>query len=308
MISRVFSVSKLASPLPVLLLCAAVCATAPALAQTPSVVVPVVVPVVVASIKPLQLIAAAVTDGISVPTLISKVAQDPHHSSLRPSERRNLQDAALVLWAGPLLELPLEEVIGSLVVPVITAQHLPQMIVLDVDGVPDPHLWLDSRNARQIGLALQNTLSQLDPTNAARYAANNARFTEQLDKLDAELQQALLPLQTQAWAVSHHAFRYFARQYGLQEPLALTDTGNNALGVRSALTVREQMAAQQIHCLLTEPTENHVELASLLDDKNFRIVTADGLGMNLSPSADAYAQLLRQLSQALQTCMGAHHE
>jgi zinc transport system substrate-binding protein len=307
MISRVFSVGKFASPLLALFLCVGTCL---ALAQTQSVVVPVpvVVPVVVASIKPLQLIAAAVTDGISVPTLISKAAQDPHHAALRPSERRNLQDAALVLWTGPLLELPLEEVIGSLVVPVITAQHLPQIIVLDVDGVPDPHLWLDSRNARQIGLALQNTLSQLDPTNAARYAANNARFTEQLDKLDAELQQALLPLQTQVWAVSHHAFRYFARQHGLQEPLALTDTGNNALGVRSALTVREQMASQKIHCLLTEPTENHVELASVLDDKNFRIVAADGLGMNLNPSADAYAQLLRQLSQALQTCMGAHHE
>jgi zinc transport system substrate-binding protein len=240
--------------------------------------------------------------------VVMSAGQDPHHAALRPSERRHLQQAALVLWAGPLLELPLQKVFGSLAVPVITAQHLPQMTVIDIDGVPDPHLWLDSRNARQIAAAVQHTLTQIDAGNATRYATNYQRFSAELDQVDAAIAQQLQPLQQQRWAVSHHAFRYFARQHGLQEPLALTDTSNNALGVRSALSVREQMAAQHIQCLLTEPTENHVELSTLLDDNAFRIVAADGLGTALPVSAGAYAQLLQQLSQALQVCMGAAHE
>jgi zinc transport system substrate-binding protein len=295
MISRPFIVSKLATAL--ILLGSAL----PAFSQAQA-------PQVVASIKPLQLIAAAITDGISAPAVVMSAGQDPHHAALRPSERRHLQQAALVLWAGPLLELPLQKVFGSLAVPVITAQHLPQMTVIDIDGVPDPHLWLDSRNARQIAAAVQHTLTQIDAGNATRYATNYQRFSAELDQVDAAIAQQLQPLQQQRWAVSHHAFRYFARQHGLQEPLALTDTSNNALGVRSALSVREQMAAQHIQCLLTEPTENHVELSTLLDDNAFRIVAADGLGTALPVSAGAYAQLLQQLSQALQVCMGAAHE
>src|SRR5690606_9203123 len=54
-------------------------------------------PAVLASIKPLQLIAAAITDGVSTPQLVMDGGHDPHHITLRPSDRRKLQQADLVL-------------------------------------------------------------------------------------------------------------------------------------------------------------------------------------------------------------------
>ncbi len=265
-------------------------------------------PQVVASIKPLQLIAAAITDGVSTPALAVGGGQDPHHMSLRPSERRDLQQAALVLWVGPMLELPLVDVVEDLDAIVITAQQLPAMHVVVVDDGNDPHLWLDSQNARRIAAALATGLQQLDAFNAAQYSANATRFAQSLDALDVEISKALQPLQATPWAVSHHAFRYFAQQHALQEPLALTDSSNNAPGVRSVVKMREQLAAQHISCLLTEPTENHQQIDALLSGSSINIVSADVLGTTLEPAADAYGNLLRQLTEALQRCMGGSNE
>ena len=265
-------------------------------------------PQVVASIKPLQLIAAAITDGVSTPALAIGSGQDPHHLSLRPSERRVLQQAALVLWVGPMLELPLVDVIEDIDAVVITAQQLPAMHIATVTDGNDPHLWLDSLNARRIAAALATALQQLDAANAAQYSSNATRFSQTLDALDADIDQALQSLQAAPWAVSHHAFRYFAQQRGLQEPLALTDSSNNAPGVRSVVAMREQLAEQQIACLLTEPTENHQQLDALLSGSNINIVSADVLGSTLEPAANAYGSLLWQLTQAVQQCLGGRNE
>ncbi|MES2605288.1 MAG: zinc ABC transporter substrate-binding protein [Pseudomonadota bacterium] len=265
-------------------------------------------PTVVASIKPLQLVAAAITDGVTTPVLVMNAGQDPHHASLRPSERRSLQQAALVLWVGPILEQPLTDVIAELKVPVLTAQQLPDITLLDSEGVTDPHLWLDSRNARHVANALMQQLQQLDPEHAAQYQDNFRRFSAQLDQTDIAIANKLQPLKAQQWAVSHHAFRYFAAQFALQEPIALTDSSNETPGVRSTMALREAIANDKVQCLLTEPTENQLELDSLLDGKTINIVAADVLGVSLPVSATAYGELLTQLGTAMTQCFGDSNE
>jgi zinc transport system substrate-binding protein len=199
-------------------------------------------------------------------------------------------------------------VIAELDARVVTAQQLPGIQLGTVEGAADPHLWLDSTNARLVAAALATALQQLDPANAERYRVNTERFAAALVALDMELAQTLQPLRAKPWAVSHDAFRYFTQQHGLQQPLTLTDSSNNAPGVRSVVAMREQLVAQQIRCLLTEPTENHQQLDSLLSGSDITIVSADVLGVSIEPTVDAYPQLLRQLAVALQLCMGERDE
>lgn len=65
-------------------------------------------PNVQTSILPLQSIAAFVMQGVGTPDVIVSGANSPHGFSLRPSQARGLQDADLVIWIGPDLELFLE--------------------------------------------------------------------------------------------------------------------------------------------------------------------------------------------------------
>ncbi|MBN3562169.1 zinc ABC transporter substrate-binding protein [Aliamphritea spongicola] len=59
---------------------------------------------VVASIKPLQLIAASLLGDSAETTLLISADNSPHHYNMKPSDVRRLQDADLVIWVGPDLE------------------------------------------------------------------------------------------------------------------------------------------------------------------------------------------------------------
>ena len=260
-------------------------------------------PQVAASIKPLQLIAAAITDGVSEPGLVLGNNQDPHHASLRPSDRKVLAQADVVLWVGPMLELPLVEPITEMNSKVLAVQQMNHIILHDVEGNLDPHVWLDTRNARQIAVDLEQTLQQLDPANSQRYEANLQNFQAVLAELDTTINQEFIKLKSQPWTVYHNAFRYFAKQYGLTAPLAPTESANNQAGIRSIIALRDDIAQQKITCMLTEPDMNHAELDTLLGSANLHIVTADIMGFALTPAADAYPTLMQNFATTLAGCL-----
>ena len=66
---------------------------------------------IVVTIKPLYSLVAQLTDGIEEPVLLMKTIQSPHHYNMRPSERRLLSDAKMIIWLGPNLESYLTKII-----------------------------------------------------------------------------------------------------------------------------------------------------------------------------------------------------
>lgn len=259
-------------------------------------------PQVTASIKPLQLIAAAITEGATNPAVVWGRGQDPHHVSLRPSERRLLAEADLVLWIGPMLERPLAGLAAELDAEVLAVQYIDGLELITLDGQPDPHVWVDTRNARLIASALTTALAELDPANAALYRANFASFDAELVMLAATLTQRFGDAQSREWAVYHHALRYMEREFHLLAPLTLADSENNAPGIRTAAQVREQLQAKAVTCMLTEPGVNHAEVQTLLDLPALRLVDADVMGRGAD--AGDYLTYMQTLAATVDACLG----
>ena len=69
---------------------------------------------VVASIKPVHSLVAAVMEGVGQPELLVKGAASPHSYSLRPSEARALENAALIFWVGHDMEVFLDKPLETL--------------------------------------------------------------------------------------------------------------------------------------------------------------------------------------------------
>lgn len=260
-------------------------------------------PQVTVTIKPLELLAAAVTDGVSEPLLALAPAQDPHHLSLRPSERRALAQADLILWIGPLLEQPLAAAIDNTGVDALAVQRLEGLILLQAAGRADPHVWLDTRNARLITAALAAQLATLDPDNAEHYQRNQRQFVAALDQLDVAIRAHLAGLETRQWAVYHHAYRYVEQQYALQAPLTLADDHNNPPGIRSVLTLKEQLQQGQVQCVLSEPGVNQAELASMLAPARALLLQADVMGLHINADAGAYVRLMEELVERVAACL-----
>ena len=59
---------------------------------------------ILTSIKPLQLIAAAIQDGQGEPLVLLPPGASPHYFVLRPSDAKRLDQADLFYWIGPDLE------------------------------------------------------------------------------------------------------------------------------------------------------------------------------------------------------------
>ncbi|MGE6662640.1 zinc ABC transporter substrate-binding protein [Pseudomonas sp. NPDC077408] len=80
---------------------------------------------VLTSIKPLQLIAAAVQGGVGKPAVLLPPGASPHHYAMRPSDVRQIRSADLFYWIGPDMEGFLAPVLEGRKRPSVAIQSLP---------------------------------------------------------------------------------------------------------------------------------------------------------------------------------------
>ena len=278
---------------------------------------------VLTSIKPLQLIAAAVQQGAGSPEVLLPPGASPHHFALRPSDVRRVADVDLLYWVGPDLEGFLPRVLAGRDKPSVAVQELPGMTLRhfgqaesgedehhdehghddhDHDHRPgslDAHLWLLPANARVIAARMAADLSAADPANAARYRANLQAFEQRLDALDVRLKARLAPLAGKPFFVFHQAFDYFESAYGLQHAGVFTAASEVQPGARHVAAMRERLKAAGAACVFSEPPLRPRLAETLAAGLPVRLAELDALGVE----ARSYEQLLETLAGQLAGCL-----
>ncbi len=86
----------------------------------------------------------------------------------------------------------------------------------DEEGAVDPHFWLDPVRLADVGDALADRLTELDPEGADTFAANAAALRADLEALDGEMQAGLADCAVDTVVTAHDAFGYLAERYGLE--------------------------------------------------------------------------------------------
>ncbi|GAB2677197.1 metal ABC transporter substrate-binding protein [Thalassiella azotivora] len=84
-------------------------------------------------------------------------------------------------------------------------------------GATDPHFWLDPTRLADVGDAVAERLSAVDPDGADAYRANAEALRADLEALDAELEAGLAGCASRDLVVSHEAFGYLADRYGFEQ-------------------------------------------------------------------------------------------
>jgi len=269
---------------------------------------------VVASIKPLQLIAAALTDGVSEPQLLIPANQSPHNFSLRPSDVRHLAQADIVLWIGPGLETYLINMLAQqdYSAHLLEAAALPDIALLDLTDHShehaagehyDPHLWLSTSNARVIARALHDKLLQLDSAHGAQYSANLSQFMDSLKALDEAVLQQFATLRSAQYAVFHNGTQYFEDQVGIQHRFVVVPDHEIQPGIRHLLALRAQLAERPLSCLFVDVNANAATIDTVFQDNPVRRVMLDPLGDAVALSKDGYRQLISNMASAIQQCL-----
>lgn len=86
-------------------------------------------------------------------------------------------------------------------------------------GEFDPHIWLDPMNAAKIAERIKDALSTVSSDNTDVFEENYSSFKAQLEELDVAFSKELegIPSEDRKIIVSHSAFAYLARRYGIEE-------------------------------------------------------------------------------------------
>ena len=291
---------------------------------------------VLTSIKPLQLIAAAVQDGVGEPDVLLPPGASPHHYALRPSDVRRVRDADLMYWIGPDMEAFLPRVLESRDKPQVAVQDLPGMTLRhfgdshdehdhhddhdhehahgaddlghDHDHRPgslDAHLWLAADNAKVIATRMAADLAKLDAANAARYAANLQAFEARLDALDGRIRPQLAALQGKPYFVFHEAFDYFEADYGLKHAGVFSVLTEVQPGARHVAAMRERLQQTGPSCVFSEPPLRPRLAETLTAGLPVKLAELDALGGALPADAKGYEQLLENLAGGLSECLGS---
>lgn len=288
---------------------------------------------ILTSIKPLQLIAAAIQDGQGEPQVLLPPGASPHYFVLRPSDAKRLAQADLFYWIGPDLENFLPRLLKQRSQLSVAVQTLPalqlqyfaeaQAHAEDEDehehehghahalvehdhnhqpGTVDAHLWLLPHNAKVIAQRMSADLSELDPNNTKQYAANLQAFNQRLDRLDQQLQVQLQPLQSKSFFVFHEAFNYFEQAYGLKHAGVFAVSGELQPGAKHVNQMRQRLQQAGPSCVFSEPPLQPRLAQTLAAGLPVTLAELDALGNTVNVNPTGYEQLLINLAQQFSDC------
>ena len=277
---------------------------------------------VLTSIKPLQLIAAAVQDGVAIPEVLLPPGASPHNYALRPSDVRKVQSVDLVYWIGPSMEGFLPRVLNGRTLPSVAVQDLPGLKLRrfaedshshaeeadehDHDHRPgslDAHLWLSPVNARVIATKMAADLSAADPANAARYQSNLKAFDKRLDALDLRLKARLAGIAGKPYFVFHEAFDYFEDAYGLKHTGVFSVAAEVQPGAQHVSAMRTRLQEVGKTCVFSEPPLRPRLAETLVAGLPVKLAELDALGGYTPATAQGYEQVLEKLGNDLAGCL-----
>ena len=88
-------------------------------------------------------------------------------------------------------------------------------------GMYDPHIWLSPVNGKEQAKVIADKLSEIDPDNKDYYMDNYKKIEKELDDMIDEYKEKFDGLDNKDFMVTHKAFSYLARDFGLNQ-MALT--------------------------------------------------------------------------------------
>jgi ABC-type Zn uptake system ZnuABC Zn-binding protein ZnuA len=155
---------------------------------------------------------------------------DSHTFELTPSGAIKVQGADLIIINGLHLESGVEKIANA------SRSHNSNQQLLKLadntinknqwifdfsfpkeNGDANPHLWLNVAYAMNYATLIKNKLIQMDPQNAAYYAANTERYMASLNKLDDGIKKSIktIPPENRKLLTYHDSWAYFAPRYGM---------------------------------------------------------------------------------------------
>ena len=167
-------------------------------------------------------------------------------------------------------------------------------------GEFDPHIWLDTMNAKDMLNEMAEHLIENDPKNEAKYKNNLDKALKDIDKLTIEVMTELN--NSVSSIVFHDAYQYFEKRFNVNVLGAFTVNTDVMPGAEQLVEIREIIEHDKVACVFSEPQFNPDIINAVAKDMKIKTGVLDPLGATLDSGKDLYFKLIRNMSASFKGC------
>jgi zinc transport system substrate-binding protein len=167
-------------------------------------------------------------------------------------------------------------------------------------GEYDPHIWLDTMNAKAMLNEMAEHLIENDPKNEAKYKSNLDKALKDIDKLTIEVMTELN--NSVSSIVFHDAYQYFEKRFNVNVLGAFTVNTDVMPGAEQLAEIREIIEHDKVACVFSEPQFNPDIINAVAKDMKIKTGVLDPLGATLDSGKDLYFKLIRHMSASFKGC------
>lgn len=263
---------------------------------------------VLTSFYPLQFVVERVGgDTVEIGT-ITPPGAEPHNLELSPAKVAELADASAVVFASGFQAAVDEAVVQTAPEHSIDVADAAQLSTAgggtaEDDDAGDPHFWLDPERLGDVTDVVAERLGELDPQNAAEYAANADQLNQELSTLDEDFSTGLATCERRTIVVSHEAYGYLTDRYDLEQTgVSGIDPEAEPAPARIA-KIRRVIEGQDVTTIFTESLVNPKVAETLAADLGVTTAALDPIESHADTSGD-YLDVMRGNLSALREALG----
>ncbi|WP_034840617.1 zinc ABC transporter substrate-binding protein ZnuA [Endozoicomonas numazuensis] len=278
-------------------------------------------PKVLASIKPLQLIATSITEGVTVVDVLLPPGASPHSHSMKPSDARKLYEADMIFWVGPDMETFLDKTLSgskkATSVPLMQESRLKLLKSSegkeevhdhagDSDhhhGEYDAHIWLSPENAIAMAKTMSEKLSKLDPDHKKQYQENYKAFKKAVQAADKRNITKLTNYHSQPMFVFHDAYGYLQKHYKLNVVDYFTINPEQQPGAKHLTRLQDKLKKAGNSCVFREPQFQPAYIDRIIGGTDASVAVLDPLATDITVSPDGYIQFMNNLTDTIISCL-----
>ena len=167
-------------------------------------------------------------------------------------------------------------------------------------GEYDPHIWLDTMNAKAMLNEMAEHLIENDPKNEAKYKSNLDKALKDIDKLTIEVMTELN--NSVSSIVFHDAYQYFEKRFNVNVLGAFTVNTDVMPGAEQLAEIREIIEHDKVACVFSEPQFNPDIINAVAKDMKIKTGVLDPLGATLDSGKELFFKLIRNMSTSFNGC------
>ncbi len=166
---------------------------------------------------------------------------------------------------------------------------------------PDPHIWLDPRNAISMGRQIARVLVQMDPANRRTYRRNMARLIVRIEILDAENRASLQAIAPGRYATLGAKTRYYESHY-LMRPSSRLTINARTLTRNMVATIRRRLAQGGVRCVYGGTIFTDTALKSI-GARGRSIQVIDPYGLDRPADEQVYFAIMAHVTDRFVRCL-----